>query len=36
MVFVIDGGWQFFLGNLKSVLAGGADQRAAMGLQVPA
>jgi uncharacterized protein YndB with AHSA1/START domain len=29
-------GWQGFLANLKSVLEGGADNRAAMGVQTPA
>ncbi len=29
-------GWTGFIANLKSVLGGGSDQRAAMGLKVPA
>ena len=29
-------GWQGFLGNLKSVLEGGPDNRAAMGVRTPA
>lgn len=34
MVEPISQGWQFFLGNLRSVLAGGPDQRGAMGLKI--
>lgn len=36
MMEPIAGGWQFFLGNLKSVLEGGPDSRASFGLAVPA